>query len=243
MDEKSARFYDAIYAWKDYAAEAAHLKAILAARGIPSGRLLDVACGTGRHLALLRDTYEVEGLELDSDMARIARERVPGVAIAEGDMAAFDLGRTFDVVTCLFSSIGYMEEPHQLHAAVAAMARHLRPGGLLVVEPWFHPHQFVEGYVGGDFHDGEDLKIARIARSWTEGPVSCMEMHHLVGTPGRVDSFVETHRLGLYTDAEYQAAFTAAGLQVEHDPEGLMGRGLYVAKAPSSSATPNPHHA
>ncbi|MGV3617716.1 MAG: class I SAM-dependent methyltransferase [Fimbriimonas sp.] len=228
MYEKSARFYDAIYTWKDYRAETARLREILTAHDKPAGTLLDVACGTGRHLELLKESYDVEGLELDPGMVAIARERVPGVTVTIGDMAAFDLGRRFDVVTCLFSSIGYMEEPDRLHAAIAAMAGHLQPDGVLVIEPWFYPHQFYEGHVGGDFHEGEDLKIARIARAWTEGPVSCMEMHHLVGTPGRVDSFVETHRMGLFTDGEYRAAFEAAGLAVEYDAKGLMGRGLYV---------------
>lgn len=228
--EKSAQLYDAIYTWKNYPEEIERLKAILAARGHVQGRLLDVACGTGRHLDLLRETFAVEGLELDPEMAAIARERVPSVTITVGDMRDFDLGRRFEIVTCLFSSIGYMEEPEQLHQAVATMARHLEPGGLLVIEPWFHPHQFYDGHVGGDMFDGDGMKIARIGRSWTEGPVSVMEMHHMVGTPESVETFVELHRLGLYTDGEYRAAFEAAGLTVEHDAEGLMGRGLYVGQ-------------
>jgi SAM-dependent methyltransferase len=157
---------------------------------------------------------------------------VPDVKVTVGDMRDFDLGCRFDVVTCLFSSIGYMEEPEQLHSALETMARHLLPGGLLVVEPWFHPHQFFDGHVAGDLYTGDDLKIARIGRSWTEGPVSVMEMHHMVGTPEQVDTFTETHRMGLYTDGEYRAAFEGAGLSVEHDAEGLMGRGLYVGQKP-----------
>lgn len=230
--EKSAKFYDAIYTWKKYDQEVDRLKAILAARGHRQGKLLDVACGTGRHLALLNETFDVEGVELDPGMAAIARERIPGVLVTVGDMRDFDLGRRFDIVTCLFSSIGYMEEPDQLRQAIATMARHLTPGGLLVVEPWFHPHQFFDGHVAGEMHTGEKLKIARIGRSWTEGPISVMEMHHMVGTPECVETFVELHRMGLYTDGEYRAAFEAAGLRVEHDAEGLMGRGLYVGSAP-----------
>ncbi len=225
MYDKSAEFYDAIYSWKDYATEVNRLRGVLAARGISSGTLLDVACGTGKHLSLLTPHFRAEGVELAPRMAEIARGRLPGTPIHEGDMRSFHLERHFDVVTCLFSSIGYMTELENLHEAIANMARH---GRVLVVEPWFHPHQFSDGHVGGDMYKGDGLKIARIARSWTEGPVSCMEMHHLVGTPDRVVTFVETMRMGLFTDAEYRAAFAAAGMKVEHDAEGLMGRGLYV---------------
>jgi hypothetical protein len=36
--------------------------------------------------------------------------------------------------------------------------------------------------------------------------------------------------MALFTDEEYRQAFDAAGLSVEHDPEGLIGRGLYIAQ-------------
>ena len=68
----SAQFYDAIYAWKDYAAEARRLKALLAERQRIPGRrsLLDVACGTAAHATYLRDDYAYEGLDLDPHDAR-----------------------------------------------------------------------------------------------------------------------------------------------------------------------------
>lgn len=232
MYVRTAGFYDAIYAWKDYPGEVERLLAMLQSRGVGAGTWLDVACGTGKHLALLPNTFEREGLELDPGMAEIARQRLPDVPIHVADMRDFRLDRTFDVVTCLFSAIGHMTDLPDLHQAIRTMAQHVKPGGTLVVEPWFFPHQFVDGFVGGDFYDQPELKIARVARNWTEGPISVCEIHHLVGTPGHVESFVETLRLGLFTDHEYQTAFQAAGLTVEHDPEGLMGRGLYLATMP-----------
>ena len=71
-----------MYSWKDYPAEVARLEELVEGRKRSSGnRLLDVACGTGRHLELLRERYLVEGLDLDPAMLAIARERLPGVSL------------------------------------------------------------------------------------------------------------------------------------------------------------------
>jgi SAM-dependent methyltransferase len=234
MFTKSARFYDAIYSFKDYAAEAAKVDALVKERHPGARTLLDVACGTGKHLEHLRGRYEAEGLDLDPELLAIARERLPGIRLHEGDMRRFDLARRFDAVTCLFSSIGYALTVEDLKRAVAAMALHLEPGGILVVEPWITPDAWQDGYVGAVFVDEPDLKIARVDLSERDGRLSRIDFHYLVATPAGIDRFEERHELALFTQDEYVAAFRAAGLEVEHDAEGLMGRGLYTGRAPAA---------
>jgi ubiquinone/menaquinone biosynthesis C-methylase UbiE len=71
---KSAAFYDAVYATKDYAGEAERVDALIKAHVRTSGkRLLDVACGTGGHLTYLKHHYVAEGLDLDPNLLAIAR--------------------------------------------------------------------------------------------------------------------------------------------------------------------------
>src|SRR5260221_2002790 len=108
MFTKSEAFYDAIYgAMKDYEKEAQQIRAVIKQyKQSPGNALLDVACGTGAHLAFLQRDYAVEGLDLDEEMLAIARRHNPGVAFHHANMVDFDLGHTFDVVMCLFSSIG-----------------------------------------------------------------------------------------------------------------------------------------
>jgi len=60
------------------------------------------------------------------------------------------------------------------------------------------------------------------------GSAEVMDMHYLVATPDGVESFVERHELGVFSRDEHIEAFRVAGLTVEHDPKGLMGRGLYI---------------
>lgn len=232
MFTKSTRFYDAIYAFKDYESEAAQLNQRIRTHApSPSPTVLDVACGTGLHLVYLKDQYTVEGLDLDPNMLEIARRRCPGVPFHQGDLVDFDLGRTFDVVLCLFSSIGYAKTVARMQQAVQTMARHLRPGGLLVVEPWLTPEVFETGRFDARFVDEPDLKIARITTTSLEGTLSIIDFHYLVGTSDGVAHFTERHEVGLFTHDEYLDAFRDAGISVDFDPDGFMGRGLYLATA------------
>lgn len=230
MFTKSARYYDAIYSWKDYEGEVERLRELIHERCDDAASLLDVACGTGKHLDLLKRDYQVEGLELDPEMARIARRRLPGVQIHEGDMTSFDIGKTFDVVLCLFSSIGYVSDVGGLNDAVAHMVNHLRSPGVIIVEPWLTPEFWDTDNLHAVFVDEPDIKIARVSDNSLADRTSVLNFHYLVGTKGNpVAYFREQHRLMLFTHEEYTDAFRRAGMNVEHDPEGLMGRGLYVA--------------
>jgi SAM-dependent methyltransferase len=225
---RSARLYDAVYASiRDYPREAAELDRLIQERRPGARTLLDIACGTGAHLEHLTG-YEVEGLDLDPEMLGVASERLPNVPLHEGDMADFDLGKRFDAVVCMFSSIGYVRTAERLRSAVASMARHLEPGGVLVVEPWLSPEVWVDRHVGAVFVDQPELKIARMNVGEREGNLSIFEFEYLVGTPNGLERFNERHELGLFTVEQYLEAFRAAGLEVDHDPEGPMGRGLYI---------------
>jgi SAM-dependent methyltransferase len=233
MFERSQRFYDAIYAWKDYPAEVDKLERLIEDDHPVTRTLLDVACGTGKHLALLRERYQVEGVDVDPKMVAIARGRLGGVPVHVGDMTTFDLGRTFDVVTCLFSSIAYARTEDGLQRAVANLARHAEPGGLVIVEPFFTLDSWESGRIWALFVDEPDLKIARmdIAAEPVDAQVTLM-FQYLVGTDEGIEHFTETHPIGLFTMEQQMNAFRATGLDVHHDPEGLMGRGLYVGRVP-----------
>jgi SAM-dependent methyltransferase len=232
MFTRSADLYDAVYSFKNYEQEAERVHELIEERRPGARTLLDVACGTGKHLEQLERWYDVTGVDLDPNLLAVARERLPDVPLHQADMRSFDLGRRFDAVTCLFSSVGYTGDEYGLRAAIAAMAGHLEPGGVLVVEPWLGPDDWIDGRPHVVVVDEPELKIARMNVSSREGRLAIMHFHYLVGTPEGVQRFEERHEAALFTDEEYRTAFEAAGLAVEHDSEGLIGRGLYLGVAP-----------
>jgi SAM-dependent methyltransferase len=224
-----AAIYDVVFAAKDYAGEAERIHRIVQERAPRAASLLDVACGTGRHLEHLRQWYAVEGLDLDSAMLDRARARLGDVPLHEGDMRSFELGREFDAVTCLFSSIAQVRTLDGLREAVAAMARHLRRGGVLVVEPWISPDDHpATGEPWVEVIEQPGAKVAVMETSTLDGQLWVEDAHYLVWTPGGIEHLHEREETGAFTREDHLDAFRAAGLAVEHDPVGLTGRGLYV---------------
>jgi SAM-dependent methyltransferase len=230
----TAELYDGIYAFKDYPAEARRVRDLVIAAGGPGeGTLLDVACGTGLHAAALREHYRVEGLDAVPEMLEVARRHLPGVPLHHRDMREFDLGRTFDVITCLFSAIGYVVTEDGLRSAAAAMARHLRPGGALVIEPWFGPDQIEHGRTGLNVIDQPALKVGRVSRTTVEDGICVLTFDFVIATPDGVRHATERHELGLFTHEQMTAALEDCGLRVRYDEEGVSGRGAYVALRPA----------
>ena len=229
--EGSAHVYDLIYeaVGKDYAAEARDLDALIQTRNPGATSLLDVACGTGGHLARLHEHYEVTGVDLDPGMLDEARRKLPEVALVEADMRSFRLGRRFDAVICLFSSIGYMPTTSDLDAAITNMAAHLDPGGVLVVDGWVRPDAWrgpVSTHV--ETATSDTLKVARCGVSRREANKTFLEIHHLVASAVGVEHLVNHHELTLFTPHEYEAAFARAVLSVETIASPLPDRDRYI---------------
>lgn len=147
-------------------------------------------------------------------------------------MVDFDLGVDFDVVLCLFSAIGYLCEEHLIDKALACFHRHLAPSGVVMVEPWYAPDAWHPGRVYVHTVDADGLRVVRMSHSALEGRVSKLVFHYLIGTEDGVEHRIEPHDMGLFTEQELRGCFERAGLvDIEFDPEGPEGRGLFTARA------------
>jgi ubiquinone/menaquinone biosynthesis C-methylase UbiE len=230
---RSQPYYDEIYSFKDYAKEDEALyRLIEETKACPEESLLEVACGTGTHLTNLKAHYRVEGLDIDPAMLDLARAKQPDIPFHLGDMERFDLGKQFGAVVCLFGSIGALKTQEDLDLAAGAMARHLLPGGVLVVEPWLMPDDYEVGRLTVQTVDKPQLKIARVSLSGLEGQTALIDFHYVVGEPGRVHHFTERLALTLFRLQDYRQAFSEAGLMFSQVTAGPWPRGLLVGTMP-----------
>ena len=232
MFSQSAEVYDLVYGSKPYAEEAARIAGIVRAAKPAALTLLDVACGTGAHARHLAGEhgFRVDGIDLDAGLLGVARRKLPGADLRLADMRDFRLGRLYDAVTCLFGSIGYVRDVPDLHRAVASMAMHLAPDGVLLVEPWFEPGVLQPGYLHSLAASADGVHVCRLSRTEIDGRLSRLELCYLIGTAAGIQHRREIHELGIFTREEMADAFRAAGLTGEHDAEGLAGRGLWTAR-------------
>ncbi len=230
----TGEIYDLIYSDKDYEGQAHKVAKIISERCRSGGNeLLEAACGTGTYMSHLAPTFNVEGFDLSHEQVTAAQKRLPQAKIIQADMVDFDMGKQYDAVVCLFSSIGYLKTKDNLDRAVANFARHTKPGGVIIVEPWLKEEDLIPGHVSLESASNDHLAVSRMGKLSKEGNITTLDMHHMLSTDSGIEHFVEQHQLALYTDEEFIDAFSKAALEnVEIDQEGLIGRRLFIATKP-----------
>ncbi len=111
----------------------------------PFGSALDVCCGTGAGMAMLRPLCRdrVVGFDFSHGMLEVCRQNMAGAAgpaqlkFVRGDALNLPFGPEFDLVTC-FGALGHIARRDE-RRFVAEAARMLRPGGRFVFVTSYRP--------------------------------------------------------------------------------------------------------
>jgi SAM-dependent methyltransferase len=223
-----AQWYDLVYGEKPYQAEVQRLHALIAQHNPPLRTLLDVGCGTGRHIGFLSEWYTCAGSDASAPMIAIARERHPGTEFYVADMRDLDLERRFGVVTCMFGAIAHAD----LRESITRMAAHLEPGGILVIEPWRLAELPLERNFRIRRMSRPDLTVVRMGHCTplTDGRV-LLVFDFMVDDASALAVIHHTERLILrrHTVEEHLAAARTAGLSATYnEPDDLFPMGLII---------------
>jgi SAM-dependent methyltransferase len=233
MFSETTEYYDTIYSFIDYAGSTTNLRRVIEER-TQGRRLLDIACGTGKHLLEFQSAgYDVEGMDLSPGMLEEARKRIPDVSLSEADMCDFDLGRKFDVITNNFSSIGYARTKERLFQAVSCVAAHLAEGGVALIEPWLTTDVYKARHVHMLTVDQPELKICRITYGDVDDgadvPLSILEFHYLIAIANQgVREAKEIHTAAMFSVQDFADAASAAGLSHEYIEHDDFKRGMHI---------------
>jgi len=218
------REFARFYSWgpyPDYSRRMAELlPQVLERFGAKPKTILDLACGEGTFaVEMARQGYKVTGVDLSSEMLRLAREKAEeaGVTVdfVQQDMRGLSLDEEFDLVTCWYDSLNYLLEHEELVATFRNVARVLSSNGLFIFDMntryclavyWQRHPAYVQQDTGELFevhrpgYDYErDIASMRITGFYREG-----EIWH---------RFDEVHRERGYTLEQIKQALREAGLR------------------------------
>lgn len=129
-------YYDLMCDGIDYAAQCAQALRVLSVFGESGGRAcLDLACGTGRHLALLHQAgMACSGLDYSAAMLAQAAQRCPEARLLCADFSGLQADAEYDLITCFLYSLHYSHPVSALRDTLARLYRALRPGGVLLFD-------------------------------------------------------------------------------------------------------------
>lgn len=225
-----AKYYDKIYDFKDYQKETVYLRKLIRKYKQSKGdRLLDIACGTGQHLKQFRPYFDCYGMDSSKEMLAIARKRNPGIRFYKRDMLDFDFKPKFDVVTCLFSSIGHLRTLANTRRAIQNISKQLVPGGVLLVEPFLQPDQIQDGYPHITVYQDEDLIIARISHTRVRKRIAVLEFQYAISERKKgLGSYEEQIEMALIKKEEWRSMVGRAGLEPFFLEEGMAERGILI---------------
>ncbi len=185
----------------------------------PGARILDLACGQGRHAVVLaRLGYRLTGLDRSAVLlhraAEAARAATAGVAWVLADMRSLPFGPEFDACVSLFTSFGYFQDEADNEEVLRQVAGVLRPGGQLLLDLKNHDTHLQQLWPNTWRRQGEAI----ILEETRFEPATCRATTTFTWLEGGQAESI-THSVRLYTAAEVQAMLRRADLE----PMALYG--------------------
>ena len=178
-----------------------------------SERILDLACGTGRHaLELARRGFTgVTGLDYTEEYLEKAHAQKTAedlnVRFLQGDMRDIPFENQFDACFNYFTSFGFFADPRDNEKVIASVAKALKPGGRFLLET-IHRDQMVRNFVRQGWYErnGEyvlkkfdvDLTTSTLISTWTyirEGKATSREVKLRMYSLHEIIAMLERNRL------------------------------------------------
>ncbi len=218
-DDWFTRAFDALYPiiYAHRTVEAATAESAFAIEQLqlcPSGSVLDLCCGNGRHMVhLLKHTPHVFGLDYSTALLGFAREQLGATgALLRADMRAIPFENAFDAVANFFTSFGYFQTDEENLAVAEGIARSLKPGGRFFMD-YLNP-EYVRAHLVAESSrraDSYDISEHRWVDDQSERVNKVMKIHR----DGKLVSQT-SESVKLYTPDVLQSLLAEAGLVVEN---------------------------
>jgi len=205
---------------REEARRAVELFVDAAGLGRAGGRVLDLACGAGRHLTPLAEAgFRPIGLDLSRPLLRRAAASFGG-PLVRADMRAVPLASgSMDAVVQFFTSFGYFEDRSEDRRVLEEVRRVLRPGGTFLMD-FLNAEKVRRELVPRDEKTIGGLRVRQ--RRWLEGDAVVKRIE--VEEPGGEAPEIHHERVRLYRPEELEEMMEASALRVLGRAGGYDGR-------------------
>jgi SAM-dependent methyltransferase len=192
--------------------------------------VLDLACGTGQHLAAFESLgYTCYGIDASREMLRIAAGRLKVSMLEQGLFHTFRMRRRVPVITCFFNSLAYNHNLDALRRALGNIHANLCVGGLFVFD-LFLPERPGKVF-GARVYEGAGLQFSRTFIGVPTPDGFRSEMHLVVFNGRSTELISETTLRGSYCAEDVRAALIERGFSVLYEGEGYSSdRTVFVAQ-------------
>lgn len=138
-NEMWAIFYDCMFDQESFELANEQCQQILSLVGKPVNTVLDLACGPGRHvLGFARKNLDVSGIDLSGYLLNQAANHIEhqqlNANLIHCDLLDYKPQKKFDLITNLFTSFGYYDEPQKNQQVLNNAFRWLNDGGVFIID-------------------------------------------------------------------------------------------------------------
>lgn len=205
-------YYYTLYKSRDEQEAQKTLDNLLRALDLPSGaRILDLACGRGRHSRYLAEKgFDVTGLDISDASITFARQyEHERLAFYQHDMRQPFRTNYFDAVMNMFTSFGYFKTDYDHLLTLKNVQKGLKPGGLFLLD-YFNSLWIRKNLVREDVVTIDDIEF-HMKRN-----IRGEHVHKKVDFSAGGKRFHFQERVRLFTLADFESLFTEASLNICH---------------------------
>lgn len=129
----SAEYYDLVLDKKQFTKNVEFIAKTLKEHDCKT--VLELGCGSGLYLLQLKDQgFDIEGLDISKEMLEELFKLNPQATTHLTDMSTFNLGKKYDAIICLTSSLVLLPNMKKIEETFKRAQEHLNPEGILILE-------------------------------------------------------------------------------------------------------------
>lgn len=174
-----ATYYDLFFQQKDYQIEVDFILEAINKYSINSESILDIGCGTGSHLNLIKDKFTtIFGIDLNDEILNIAKKKVPEGCFVNSGMIDFSIQSKFDVITCLYAVFNYNKNIKSGIETLKNIHTHLNTNGICLIS--LYNEKTLEKKISLHMGKNETTKAVKLNQYKYDPSLKTVKSDHLI---------------------------------------------------------------